>query len=61
MIPGRYMTKSCCEINRKRLYFANKKSDEEARKRRKIIRAKRKSKIDSPEQSEGTVYGPGEF
>lgn len=61
MVPGRYMTKGCTSINRKRLYFARKKWDENARKRRKIIRAKRKSKMDSLEQAEGTVYGPGEF
>ena len=61
MIPGRYMTKGCSTINRKRLYFANKKSDEVVRKRRMIIRAQKKSKMDSHEQTEGTVYGPGEF
>jgi len=61
MIPGRYMTKGCSTINRKRLYFTNKKSDEVVRKRRKIIRAQKKRKMDSQEQTEGTVYGPGEF
>ena len=55
MIPGKYMTKGCSTLNRKRLYFADKKSDEQIRKRRKIIRAKKKGKMDSQKEAEGRV------
>ena len=61
MIPGRYTTKHCANMNRKRLYFANYKSTDKACKRRKVIRGKRKSVMDHLEDKEGTVYEAGAF
>jgi hypothetical protein len=61
MIPGRYMTKQCSEINKKRLYFGTLKSNVEVCKRRKVISVHKKSAIDKSENIEGTLYEPGVF
>jgi len=61
MIPGRYCTKGCSDINRKRLFTASYKSQEIAKKRRKIIRVQSKSKSDKIEEKEGSLYEPGAF
>lgn len=61
MIPGRYCTKGCSDINRKRLFTASYKSQEIAKKRRKIIRVQSKSKSDKIEEKEGSLYEPGTF
>lgn len=61
MIPGRYTTKQCKNINKKRLYHSQYKSTEKARKRRKIIRGLKKSAMDKFEQTEGQVYEAGAF
>ena len=61
MIPGRYMTKQCSNINRKRLFHSNYKSSEKARKRRKILRGAVKSGMDINEQTEGNIYEAGGF
>ena len=61
MIPGRYTTKHCANLNRKRLYFAKYKSKDIAKKRRKVIRGLKKSAQDKNEEKEGTVYEAGYF
>ena len=61
MVPGRYMTKLCQNINQKRLYFSKQKSTEKARKRRKIIRGLKKANMDAIEETEGVVYEAGAF
>ena len=61
MIPGRYMTKQCSNLNRKRLFHSNYKSSEKARKRRKILRGAVKSGMDINEQTEGNIYEAGGF
>lgn len=61
MIPGRYMTKQCDSLNRKRLLSSFDKTSDKARKRRKILRGKEKSRKDKNEETEGTVYESGAF
>ena len=47
MVPGRY-TKSLCNLqNRKRLYFAEYKRQEPAKKRRKVLRGMSKRSADT--------------
>ena len=61
MIPGRYLTKQCANINRKRLFGSVYKASDDARKRRKILRGAKKSRMDKNEATEGTLYEPGGF
>ena len=61
MQPGRFMVKQCSMINRKRLFSSFYKSSEPVKKRRKIIRGLKKSKMDKHEKDEGTVYEAGGF
>jgi hypothetical protein len=61
MIPGRYCTKGCANINRKRLFNSSYKNKESSKKRRKVIRGQSKSKSDKTEQKEGSLYEPGAF
>ena len=61
MVPGRY-TKSLCNLqNRKRLYFAEYKGQEPAKKRRKVLRGMSKRSADTSEAAEGTVCTPGAY
>ena len=60
MIPGRYLTKQCANINRKRLFGSEYKASDDARKRRKILRVAKKSRMDKNEATDGT-YEPGGF
>ena len=61
IIPGCYCTRGFDTLNRKRLYNASYKSNEKTKKRRKIIRAKAKSKKDKTEQKEDVLYEAGAF
>ena len=61
MIPGRYLTKQCANINRKRLFASEYKASDDARKRRKILRGATKSRMDKNEATEGTLYETGGF
>ena len=61
MTPGRYMTKQCSNLNRKRVLSSLYKSSDTVRKRRKILRGAKKSKMDQNEHVEGKVYEAGGF
>lgn len=61
IIPGRYTTKQCDMLNRKRLFSSLYKTSDKARKRRKVLRGKEKSKKDKNEEAEGTIYESGAF
>jgi len=61
MNPGRYMTKQCSQLNRKRLFSGKRKSSEVVKKRRKELRGMKKVKQDNQETTEGITYDPGEF
>ena len=61
MVPGRYTTKQCSNLNQKRLSRSMYKSSEPVRKRRKILRGAVKSRMDKNEHVEGNVYEAGGF
>jgi hypothetical protein len=61
MIPGRYMTKQCSNINRKRLFNSEYKSRDESKKQRKIQRGAINTGKDINEHTEGSIYEPGGF
>ena len=61
MVPGRYMTKHCSSINKKRLFNANYKGSNKVCKRRKVLRGQKKSTMDKQENLEGEIYAPGAF
>ena len=61
MIPGNYTTKGCDNRNRKRLFNAAYKSNEPAKKRRKILRGQSKTKSDKTDEKEGSPYKPGAY
>jgi hypothetical protein len=61
MVPGRYTTKQCANLNQKRLSCSTYKSSEPVRKRRKILRGAVKSRMDINEHVEGNVYEAGGF
>ena len=61
MIPGRYLTKQCANINRKRLFASEYKASDDARKKRKILSGTTKSRMVKNEATEGTLYEAGGF
>ena len=61
MVPGRYMTKHCDNLNRKRLFNSKYKSSDKALKRRKLLLGRKKSRMDKHEEVEGTLYEAGAF
>ena len=61
IIPGRYCSWGTSTLNRRRLYNASYKDKPEVKKRRKIIRAKGKSKGDKINKKEGVLYEAGAF
>lgn len=61
MVPGRYMTKQCSNLNLRRLSRSLYKKSEPVRKRRKMLRGAVKSGMDINEHVEGKVYEAGGF
>ena len=61
MEPGRYMTKQCSSLNRKRLFRSSYGAKESVKKRRKIIRGLKKTGMDQTDEIEGEVYKAGEY
>ena len=55
------MLKGCHRHNQKRLYHVEYKASTPVKKRRKILRARRKSGEDKNDEQEGKVYGAGSF
>ena len=61
MLPGKHLVNGCTILNRKRLYLADYKNSESAKKRRKIIRGQKKNRQDKNSEKEGVLYDAGGF
>ena len=59
--PGKYTEIGCETMDRERLYKAAYKEKESNKKRRKVLRGQKKKKEDKKKQSEGLMYGAGQF
>ena len=58
MIPGRYATKGCSNMNQKRFSYAEYKNRPTSGNKRKVIREQITSKEDDDIDKEGTLYDP---
>ncbi|XP_028414795.1 uncharacterized protein LOC114537882 [Dendronephthya gigantea] len=58
---GDHCLAQCSTADKQRIQSAERKSEEEVKKRRRLVRAKRKSKGDKQKQAEGLTYACGEF
>ena len=58
---GDYCSANCSQSDQQSIKSAERKSQGKIKKRRKIIRAKSKSKGDKQKQAEGSTYACGEF
>ena len=59
--PGTFTLRGCQHRNRKRLFQSSYKMSSPVKKRRKILRAQKKSKADKTKEKEGKLYGAGSF
>lgn len=58
---GYYTIHGCDTDNKYRLRNARRQSNETYRMRRRLIRGKKKKKVDKHNEAEGSLYGAGSF
>ena len=59
--PGQFTMEGCNKIDVQHIKSEEYKEKDDAKKRRKVIRSKKKKRIDALKEVEGTQYSAGEF
>lgn len=59
--PGKFTEAGCQQQNQTRVHLAQRKSQGDTKRRRKVLRGQRKRKDDKTKQAEGPNYASGQF
>ena len=59
--PGKFTEAGCQQQNKTCVHLAQRNSQGDTKRRRKVLRDERKRKDDKTKQAEGLIYAPGQF